>query len=91
MERMRSRYPWKIVLLCAAGACFLLAAPCVFLGVLGLLGVVADVSPAENRQFGMQFLRLATIPLGVGAVILLVALAIRRSKQATAASDDRSG
>jgi hypothetical protein len=80
MSEERHRTRWRIALLCIAGACFVLSAPCVFLGGLGLLGVVADVGVAENREFGWRFLRLALIPMGLGLIILLIALSLRRPK-----------
>lgn len=68
------------MLLWIAAACFALSMPCVLLGVLGLLGIVADVSPDENRSIGLGFLRFALIPIGIGVAILAAALAGRRSR-----------
>lgn len=41
------------------------------LGMLGLFGVVADVSPAENRQIGFQFLAFGLPAFMVGALLFL--------------------
>lgn len=41
------------------------------LGMLGLLGIVADVSPAENRQIGLGFLAIGLPAFMVGALLLL--------------------
>ena len=71
---------WRKAPIWMAGACFLLSMPCVLLGVLGLLGVVADVSVAENRQIGLAFLGWAVLPLGSSVVLLVVALLVRRSR-----------
>lgn len=49
----------------------LLAAPFVFLATLGFRGMLADVSDAENRLFGLQFLGIALIP-GIPGIIALV-------------------
>lgn len=72
--------PWRTVLFWVAGVCFVLAAPCLFFGVLGLVGVAADVGPDENRRIGLTSLGYALIPLGVGGVILLVALMLGRKR-----------
>jgi hypothetical protein len=80
MTQMRRCGPWPVALIWLSASCLVLSMPCVFFGVLGLLGVVADVSLDENRQFGRQFLRLAMFPMGLGAVGLVVALALRRSR-----------
>lgn len=58
--------------------CFLASTPCMFFGLLGLLGVVADVGDAENRKIGLGFLGYSLIPLGIGVVALCVSLAIRK-------------
>lgn len=58
----------------------LLSMPCLLLGVLGLIGVVADVGVAENRSIGFGFLRLAIIPLSVGGVVLVIGLLARRGR-----------
>lgn len=58
------------VLVWIAFGCFVLASPCALMGVLGLLGIVADVSPAENREIGVGSLLIAAVPAGLGVVIL---------------------
>lgn len=68
----------KTLLLTAAG-CFLLSAPCLLGAVLAHLGVLADVGPAENQQMSRQALRLSVYPLGVGVLLLLAWLVVRRS------------
>lgn len=60
------------------GVVLLAAMPCFFLGVLGLMGVVADVGPAENREIGWQFLGIGVIPLVIGAGLLIAARLVRR-------------
>jgi hypothetical protein len=69
----------KLVLGGAIG-CILLASPCFGFGVLGLLGVLADVGSAENRAMGMQLLQMAAIPAGVGGVLMAVFFIQRRMK-----------
>ncbi|MFG0305515.1 MAG: hypothetical protein ACF8Q5_04800 [Phycisphaerales bacterium JB040] len=64
-----------------AGVVFLvLSLACVFFGVLGLLGVVADVGPHENRVYGWRLLRYALIPLTLAGIAFAIALATRRSR-----------
>lgn len=41
-----------------------IAIPCLCLGVVGLMGTLADTSYSENVRFGVPF-------LGIGAVILM--------------------
>jgi len=73
---------WPKVLLWVSAGFFLLSMPCLFLGVLGLFGIVADVGPQENRDIGFGFLRVALVPLGIATLLLVVALTARRSKRA---------
>jgi hypothetical protein len=68
-----------VVLIGIAAVLFVLSTPCVFGGVLGLQGALADVGPAENRQMGRQFLLYAAIPLGLGVLALLVGVRALRS------------
>ena len=68
------------MLLWIALACFVLASPCVLMGVLGLLGIVADVSPAENREIGVGSLLISSIPAELGVVLLAVVWWRRRAK-----------
>jgi hypothetical protein len=77
-DRRSPKGLWCRVFFWGGVGLLLLSSPCIFFGVLGNLGVLADVSPAENRDFGMGFLRLALIPLGSGVVCLLVAALLRR-------------
>ena len=79
-----SRVPLaSVILFVVAGVLLLLALPCVGMGVLGLVGVLADVSPAENREFGWQFIALSAIPAGLGVLTLVLALLIRRAALAS--------
>ena len=71
---------WGNVLIWIAVGSLMLSMPCVFGGLLGLLGILADVGPAENRQMGLQSLRLAVLPLGLSGVVLVIALVVRRSR-----------
>lgn len=59
------------VLLGIAAAALMAATPCVGMGLLGLLGVLADVGEDENRRMGVQSLRIAMIPAGVSVVALV--------------------
>jgi hypothetical protein len=68
------------VLIWTAVAFFVLAMPCAGLGVLGLLGIAADVSSAENRDIGFGFLKIALVPAGLGVATLLMLLAVRPPK-----------
>ncbi|MFG0285773.1 MAG: hypothetical protein ACF8R7_15260 [Phycisphaerales bacterium JB039] len=68
---------WSTALLVSGFTCLLLAAPCVFFGVLGLLGIVADVSLEENRRWGAQFLGVSLAPALLGAGLLLGARRLR--------------
>ncbi|MCR9118761.1 MAG: hypothetical protein NXI22_17640 [bacterium] len=52
--------------------CLLLSAPPLLFALLGFAGVLADVSPQENREFGLTFL-LIGLPLLVGGLIFVVA------------------
>lgn len=79
MTQSGHRKRWMIALWCVAAACFVLSAPCVLLGGLGFLGIVADVGPAESREIGWGFLRWAMVPLALGVIALLAALLLRRS------------
>lgn len=47
----------------------LISLPLLGFAVLGFLGVLADVSPGENREMGLQLLFLGLPPL-IGGVIL---------------------
>lgn len=76
----RGRF-WGNALLWAAGVLAVLSMPCILFGLLGLLGIAADVGTPENRQIGLGSLRLAAIPLGLSVVALVVALVVRRSRQ----------
>ena len=77
----KQRKLWGMVLLAIAAVFFLLSTPCLLGGVLGLLGVLADVGTAENRQMGHQILRMALYPLGLGLLVLVVGLLVLRSRR----------
>ncbi|MDX2147431.1 MAG: hypothetical protein SFZ23_07895 [Planctomycetota bacterium] len=69
------------VLVAIAAGLFLLSTPCLFGGVLGVLGILADVGPKENQQIGHQAFRIAMYPLGIGMVMLLAGLLLLRSRE----------
>ncbi len=69
---------WRNALLWVAAAFFLLSMPCIFFGLLGLVGALADVGPAENRQMGLQLFQMAAIPLGLSGLVLIAAIVVRR-------------
>lgn len=69
-----------MVLLVIAGVLFALSVLCVFGGVLALLGVLADVGPEENQRIGRQAFVLALYPLGVGVLILVAGVLVRRAR-----------
>jgi ABC-type dipeptide/oligopeptide/nickel transport system permease subunit len=50
------------------------------LGHLGLGGVLADVSLAENRAFGVQFLLMSLVLIGPGIVLLSLAFVLGRRR-----------
>ena len=77
----QQRKLWGKVLLAIAAVFFLLSTPCLLGGVLGLLGVLADVGTAENQQMGYQILRMALYPLGLGLLVLVVGLLVLRSRR----------
>lgn len=77
----RTRRVWGIVLIVVAAVLVVLSTPCLFGGVLGLRGGLADVGPAENRQMGRQFLLYAAVPLGLGVLALLVGVRAVRSRR----------
>ena len=62
---------FKSLLVIVGVTAVVLSSPFVGLGGLGLLGVVADVSPAENRQFGWMFLRMG-LPWFIGGMLVAV-------------------
>lgn len=79
MNDQQSKLSGKVLIAIAAGF-FLLSTPCLFGGVLGLNGVLADVGPAENRQIGYQAFLIATVPLGIGLLVLVAGLFFLRSR-----------
>jgi len=52
---------------------FLPAVACFGFGLLGLIGVLADVGPMENRAFGLQFIGIG-VGFGVVSLVLLLLL-----------------
>lgn len=77
----RKRQVGGMVLIVTAAVLLVLSTPCLFGGVLGLLGALADVSAAENRQMGRQFLLYAAVPLAGGVLALVVGLHALRSRR----------
>lgn len=71
---------WFWVLIGISLGFFALSSPCLLFGVLGLLGIAADVSGAENLEIGRQSLLIALIPIGLGILTLIAALFCRRPK-----------
>jgi cytochrome c biogenesis protein CcdA len=74
----QQRTVWGKVLITTAAGCLLLSTPCLLGAVLAHLGVLADVGPTENQQMGQQILRMAVYPLGVGVLLLVAWLVVRR-------------
>ncbi len=64
----------RIVVLLLGLCGLLIAMPLLGFAALGWLGVLADVSPAENRGYSVQLITLGIPPLVVGAALCLVAL-----------------
>ena len=62
---------WKLIIMIAGIACLVIACPFLMLGMLGLVGVLADTSLAENRTFGIQFLLIGAVP-GIAGTILVI-------------------
>jgi hypothetical protein len=81
MQHKRSRTVLKFLLIGTGIAGMLIAALFGLAGVLGLLGVLADVGPDENRQWGVQALRIASVPFGLGVIALIGFFLIRKSGQ----------
>jgi hypothetical protein len=73
-----SMNPIRICLCILGGLAILLAVPMLGLGVLGLLGIAADVGPAENRQIGFGFLTYGTACFFIGVLVLAGALLFPR-------------
>lgn len=67
-----------VVLFVIAGVFFALSVLCVLGGVLAMLGVLADVGPEENQKMGQEAFVLALYPLGVGVLILVAGVWVRR-------------
>lgn len=76
----RTRKLGGTVLIALAAILFVVSAPCLLGGVLGLAGVLADVSYPENYQMGRQALGIAAYPLGGGLLALLAGILVRRSR-----------
>ncbi len=76
----QQRRLWGKILLAIGAVFFLLSTPCLLGGMLGLLGVLADVGTVENQQMGQQLLRMALYPLGLGLLTLVVGLLVLRSR-----------
>ena len=51
------------------------------LGLLGLGGVLADVSLAENREFGIEFLLMSLVLIVPGIVLLSLAFVLGRRRR----------
>lgn len=71
---------WFWVLIWLSVGFFALSSPCLLFGLLGLLGIAADVGEAENMEIGRQSLLIALIPIGLGILTLIVAVFCRRPK-----------
>jgi len=71
---------WFWVLIWLSVGFFALSSPCLLFGVLGLLGIAADVGEAENLEIGRQSLLIALIPIGLGILTLIAAMFCRRPK-----------
>lgn len=67
-------------LIAGAAVLFVLATPCLFGSVLGLLGILADVGPTENQQMVSRALRIGAYPLGLGLFLLLAGVIVLRSR-----------
>lgn len=70
----------KIILTTLGGLLILLSLPLLGFGLLGLVGILADVGPAENREFGFQFLTYGIPAFLVGVILLSSAFMIRVEK-----------
>jgi hypothetical protein len=69
-------------------ACFAVALFSGALGVLGFFGVLADMSPEENRRIGFGFLRFG-LPWFVGGAVLCVTSLLANRRQAAGELGDR--
>lgn len=67
-----SKTGWGRMIVLALGVIgILISLPLLGFAALGFLGILADMSIAENRGIGMQFLYLGLPPL-IGGVVLCV-------------------
>lgn len=74
----------------------LISLPLLGFAALGFLGVLADVSVAENREYGVQLVSMGLPPLIIGAIscwlgVLALNRSRRRSDAESAAASDRQG
>lgn len=74
MAQTCTRSMRTMVLMAICVVCFLFALPCIGFGVLGLLGVLADVGGEENHRIGVQSLWLSLIPVSLGVIALILAV-----------------
>ncbi len=65
--------PTVLILLILGAAVTLLSLPLLGFAVLGFIGILADVGPAENRQIGFGFLKLGLPVLAVGLTLCIAA------------------
>lgn len=59
----------KFMLLGLGAFSMVISVPVLGLGVLGFLGIAADMSPTENRALGVQAVYLG-VPLLIGGMVL---------------------
>ncbi len=70
----------RVFLVVLAILFFLPAVACFGFGLLGLIGVLADVGPMENTAFGLQFIGIGVGFGSVSLVLLLLLIWLGRSR-----------
>ncbi len=71
----------RYIILGLAGLSLLISLPLVGFAALGFMGILADVSVAENREFGLGFLYMGLPFLVGGGVLFFIGFVLLRSEK----------